>query len=159
MQIHKDFTNKTVHISREFNASLKTVWEACTKSEILDQWWAPKPWKAETKSMNFKEGGFWLYAMAGPEGEKHWGKLTYLEINPLKNFQAEDAFCDENGNVNPELPVTKWNNVFTETENGTRVEYFLQFDKVEDLEKIIEMGFEEGVATASDGLEELLATK
>lgn len=159
IQISKNFENKTVHISREFNAPLKSVWDAYTTSELLDQWWAPKPWKAETKTMKFVEGGIWLYAMVGPDGSKHWARMDFKKIDPYKNYIGEDAFADENGNVNKELPLTKWKNVFTETENGTRVEYFLQFDTTEDLEKLIEMGFEEGVTIASNGLEELLAIK
>jgi uncharacterized protein YndB with AHSA1/START domain len=62
----------TVNVKREFNASLANVWSAWTEAEILDQWWAPAPWKARTKSMEFKEGGRRLYAMVGPQGEEHW---------------------------------------------------------------------------------------
>ena len=59
-----DFTiNKetnTVHVTREFNAGVEMVWEAWTNPEILDQWWAPKPYRTVTKSMDFREGGTWL---------------------------------------------------------------------------------------------------
>ena len=44
-----DRENKTIKVKREFAAELPLVWDAYTKSEILDQWWAPKPWKARTK--------------------------------------------------------------------------------------------------------------
>ncbi len=47
-----DFTvgksTKTVFVKREFDASLSLVWDAFTKQEILDQWWAPKPWASKT---------------------------------------------------------------------------------------------------------------
>ncbi len=49
-----DKENKTITIKREFAAELPLVWDAYTKSEILDKWWAPKPWKARTKTMEFK---------------------------------------------------------------------------------------------------------
>ena len=42
-----DKTAKTVFISREFDADLSLVWDAFTKSEILDQWVAPKPWTSK----------------------------------------------------------------------------------------------------------------
>lgn len=156
MEVVKNLQNKSIHISREFNAPLKTVWRAYTESELLDQWWAPKPWRAETKTMNFKEGGFWLYAMVGPDNTRHWGRMNYKVINPYKNIEGGDGFCDEHGNMNTELPLTKWNNIFTETAAGTKVEYELIFDTEEDLQKIVEMGFEEGVKIASEGLAELL---
>lgn len=41
-------TTKTVFINREFAADLSLVWDAYTKQEILDQWWAPKPWASKT---------------------------------------------------------------------------------------------------------------
>ena len=37
-----DKTTKTVIVNREFAAELPLVWDAFTKQEILDQWWAPK---------------------------------------------------------------------------------------------------------------------
>ncbi len=78
--------NKTISIKREFNAERPLVWDAYTKSEILDQWWAPSPWKARTKTMDFREGGHWHYAMVGPEGEEHWALVNYKTIQPLQKF-------------------------------------------------------------------------
>lgn len=57
----------TVNVMRDFNAELNLVWEAWTNPEILDQWWEPKPYKTQTKSMDFREGGMWLYAMVSPK--------------------------------------------------------------------------------------------
>jgi uncharacterized protein YndB with AHSA1/START domain len=51
-----DKKNNTIREKREFAADLSLVRDAYTKSEILDHWWAPKPWKARTKTMNFREG-------------------------------------------------------------------------------------------------------
>ena len=52
-----DKAAQTVSITREFDAALSLVWDAYTKQEILDQWWAPKPWASKTKVMNFEVGG------------------------------------------------------------------------------------------------------
>lgn len=59
----KDIGNKKLTVVRALDASLERVWAAWTTSEIPDQWRAPKPYKAETRSMNFTEGGRWLYCM------------------------------------------------------------------------------------------------
>ena len=70
---------KTVYVTREFDAELSLVWDAFTKQELLDQWWAPKPWASKTKSMNFKVGGRRFYAMVSPEGEEHWRSRNILQ--------------------------------------------------------------------------------
>ena len=72
--------NKTLNVTREFAADKNLVWSAWTEKEILDQWWAPKPWKTDTKSMDFREGGRWLYAMCGPEGEEHWSFSDFTSV-------------------------------------------------------------------------------
>ncbi len=54
--ITKDMANKKIKVTRSFDATPEQVWSAWTDEEILDQWWAPKPWKAKTKSMDFHEG-------------------------------------------------------------------------------------------------------
>lgn len=153
----KDPANKRMLIQRAFSAPLEQVWKAWTDSALLDQWWAPKPWKAVTKSMEFKEGGVWLYYMQGPEGEQSWAKATYKNIIPLKSFEAVDAFCDEQGVDSAEFPSMQWKTAFKTSEKGTFVEIEIVFTSPEDMEKIIELGFQEGFAAAHDNLDELLA--
>jgi uncharacterized protein YndB with AHSA1/START domain len=158
-----DFTvdkeNNKVNIKREFNADRELVWEAWTNPEILDQWWAPKPWKSKTKRMDFKVGGQRLYAMIGPEGEEHWALADYTSITPHTNFKYLDAFCDNQGNINISFPRSDWNVDFSEQKNSTLVKITIKHEKLSDLEKLIEMGFKEGFTIALNGLEEILTSK
>jgi len=157
-----DFTvnkeNKTIHITREFAANLELVWDAWTNPELLDQWWGPQPWRAETKAMDFREGGFWLYAMVSPEGEKHWSKSNFLSIVKEKSFASKGGFSDENGTINPAFPQNVWENTFTLKENKVRVDMLLTYDTLADLEKEIAMGFKEGMIIDFKQLDELLST-
>lgn len=155
-QVTKDHKENSILVSRDFDASVEKVWQAHTNNEILDQWWGPSPWKAETKTMNFTAGGYWLYAMVSPENQKQWGRMNYLAIDKYKNIEIEDAFCDENGKLNSELPISKGQIVFTKTNNGTRVEFKMIYPTGTDLEKITEMGFEQGITICQDQLENLL---
>src|SRR3954465_13225256 len=89
-----DKTKKTVLVTREFAADLSLVWDAFTKQEILDQWWAPKPYASKTKSMDFKVGGRRFYAMVSPEGQENWQVQKYTSITPKTNFKYFSAFAD-----------------------------------------------------------------
>lgn len=151
--------NNTVNVEREFAANLDLVWDAWTKPEILDQWWAPKPYKTVTKSMDFREGGMWLYYMISPENQKHWSKNDYLVIHPKKSYTGLDAFCDENGIVNTDMPRTKWTNKFSKSLDKTLVSIVATYENLADLEKVIEMGFKEGFTMALGNLDELLLKK
>ncbi len=158
-----DFTiNKethTVHVKREFKAGVDLVWEAWTTPEILDQWWAPKPYRTVTKSMDFREGGTWLYAMVSPQDDKHWCKNDYHTIDPQKSFSGLDAFCDENGIINTSMPRTLWTNKFSETDGHTFVHIVAKYPSLADLEKVIQMGFKEGFTMALENLDHYLETQ
>ncbi len=151
-----DKENNTIHIKREFDANLELVWQAWTTAELLDQWWGPKPWRAETKTMDFREGGFWLYAMVSPEGEKHWSKADYITIVKEKSFTQKDGFCDEHGTMNPEFPQNLSENSFSQKGNRVQVDMLLTFDTLADLETTLAMGFKEGMTTDFNQLDELL---
>lgn len=150
----------TVNVEREFAANLELVWEAWTNPEILDLWWAPKPYKTRTKSMDFREGGMWLYEMYNTEGENpqecHWCKNDYIKIVNQSMFSGLDAFCDENGIVNLEMPRTQWTNNFKENGEKTLVTITAKYDSLADLEKIIEMGFKEGFTMAMENLDQYI---
>jgi uncharacterized protein YndB with AHSA1/START domain len=154
--VTKDVPNKQIIIDRAINADGKGVWNAWTTKELLEQWWAPKPWNAVTKAFVFSEGGQWLYAMSGPEGEKVWALFQYSNIETEKHFSAVDAFCDEDGKINTILPGAVWHIEFVDEGAKTTLHVTIQYKTEEALHKTIEMGFEQGFSMALDNLEELL---
>lgn len=153
---NKDFDLKSVYVMKIFHADVSEVWDYFTKSELLDQWWAPKPWKCETTKQEFKEGGIWLYSMVGPEGERHYAQVKYGEIMEHRSFDGIDAFCDENGNINENFGQAKWLFGFTGVEEGTKVTVNIHFASEEALKKQLQMGFEEGFKMGLNQLEEIL---
>ena len=149
--------NKTIIVQREFDATLALVWEAWTNPEILEQWIAPKPWRAETKTMDFKEGGFWHYAMISPQDEKHWSRYDYQTIEPQKSITELRAFSDENGTVNPDFPRTLCTTIFSEANGKALVTVTAQYGSLEVLEYMVTHGFKEGLAASLENLDEILA--
>jgi uncharacterized protein YndB with AHSA1/START domain len=155
-EVIKDFPSKTVRVIREFAAPVALVWRSFTEAALLDQWWGPAPYRAETKHMDFSVGGYWLYAMVSPEGEKHWGRMNYLGIKKHENYDFEDGFSDDNGVFSTSFPISKGSTSFTPTAQGTRVEMMSVHDSEADLQTLIDMGFEEGIAVCFDQLAALL---
>ena len=149
-----DKSTKTVFINREFDADLSLVWDAYTKPEILDQWWAPKPWASKTKLMNFEVGGRRFYAMVSPEGHERWSVQKYTSISPKTNFKFFNTFADKD--ENPELPGSEWDLSFSEQNGTTKVSISIYNESLERLEKMIEMGFKEGFTMTLKNLENLL---
>ncbi len=153
-----DKTTLTVSINREFAAGLSLVWDAFTQQEILDQWWAPKPWVSKTKHMNFREGGRRFYAMVSPEGQEHWSIQEYTSINPTTHFKILSAFADKDENILTDWPGSAWDLTFSENDGTTIVRITIKHKSLTDLEKMIEMGFQGGFTMILDYLENLLPT-
>lgn len=152
-----DKTTKTVFISREFEADQSLVWDAFTKQEILDQWWAPKPFTSKTLKMDFRVGGRRFYAMVSPEGvEIGWQIFDYTSITPTSNFKCRSFFADQD--ETPHLPGAHWDLNFSEQSGITKVSISIFFESLEELEKMIEMGFKEGFTVTLSALTDLLQT-
>lgn len=147
---------KKIHVLKEFKAPLKLVWQAWTTATLLDQWWAPLPYKNKTKSLDFKIGGTWHYAMIGPNNETHWAKFDYEEILTNKSFSGSDAFCDQDGNVNTDFPRIHWDCVFSQNDDKTTVNITILSDSTETIEKLLEMGFKQGFTMGLENLDRLL---
>ncbi|MFM9905196.1 MAG: SRPBCC domain-containing protein [Pyrinomonadaceae bacterium] len=145
---------KTVTITKEFDAVRDLVWDAYTKPELLDQWWAPKPFASRTKVMNFEVGGRRFYAMVSPEGAERWIVQKYTSITPKTNFKMFNAFADAEENL--ELPGSDWDLSFSEQDGRTTVHVSIYNESLERLEKMIEMGFKEGFTMTLNYLDELL---
>ena len=156
MEFIVDKETKTVSITKEFTAELDLVWDAYTKAELLDQWWAPKPWMSRTKAMDFTVGGRRFYAMVSPEGAERWSVQKYKSITPKTNFKFFNAFADADENL--ELPGSDWDLSFSEQDGTTKVSISIYNESLDRLERMVAMGFTEGTKMQLQNLEELLAT-
>lgn len=94
---------KTINITRTFNAPVEKVWKAFTEPEQIKKWWGPKDFTAPAAKLNFTVGGKFQYCMRGPAGsgwdKDMWSGGEYLEIVPMKKIVATDNFMDDKGNI------------------------------------------------------------
>ncbi|MGH9819942.1 MAG: SRPBCC family protein, partial [Pyrinomonadaceae bacterium] len=119
MEFIVDKEAQTVSITKEFAAGLDLVWDAYTRAELLDQWWAPKPMTSRTKVMDFEVGGRRFYAMVTPEGAERWAVQKYTSITPKTNFKIFNTFADKDENL--QLPGSDWDLNFSEHNGVTTV--------------------------------------
>ena len=155
-QYDVNFEQQKVFVQRTFDAPLELVWRAWTEKEILDEWWAPRPWKAKTKFMNFEVGGKRVYAMVSPEGQEFWSVQKFISISPKSNFKMLNAFSDANENM--DLPGSNWDLNFMEENDSTKVSIEIYNESLERMNKMIEMGFQGGFAMGHNNLDEILKT-
>src|SRR4029079_4895031 len=147
---------KTVLITKDFDAPRDMVWDAYTKPELLDQWWAPKPMTSRTKVMEFKEGGRRFYAMVGPDGQERWAVQQYRSITPKSNFKFFNAFSDAEENL--QLPGSDWDFNFTEQDGRTKASISIYNESLRLIESIIaHRVFKLGTEAQLKNLEDLFA--
>ena len=163
MNLLFDFTvdkaTATIHITREFAADLDLVWDAFTKAEILDQWMGPKPWRVQTKEMDFREGGRWLYAMVSPENATptRFSLAEFVEILPKSSFTTKNSFSDENGNpLDTGFTFSMTTNSFKAGAGVTTVQIAKKMSSLAELEQFVAMGYKEGMAVVMRNLDEYL---
>ncbi len=157
----KDETGKKLKVSRTFSAPKELVWRAWTESAVIDEWWAPKPWKTDTIRMEFRVGGSWLYAMKGPDGDTHYSKCEFKSIRENDDFEMSQFFCDVHGNKISPLPPPVWKIKFESLpdKNETAVTVEIEFYNAAQLEEMIKMGFEQGFAMSHNNLDIYLENK
>jgi uncharacterized protein YndB with AHSA1/START domain len=150
--------NNTILIKREFDAPLDLVWQAWTTAELLDQWCAPNPYRTETKTLDFSEGGFWHYAIVSPKGEKHWNRYDYKKIEPQKSITELRVFSDEDGTANPDFQYTECILTFQKTKGKTLVMITEKYRNPEMFKKMATHSHKKGFSSHLQNLDELLLT-
>jgi uncharacterized protein YndB with AHSA1/START domain len=165
MNLLFDFTvdkaTATIYITREFAADRDLVWDAFTKAEILDQWMGPKPWRVQTKEMDFREGGRWLYAMVSDENPAPtlFSLAEFIEIHPKSSFTTKNSFADGNGNpIDSGITFSITKNSFKAGDEKTTVQIVKKMASLAELEKFVALGYEKGIAMGMNNLDEYLLT-
>ncbi|PWT95598.1 MAG: ATPase [Bacteroidetes bacterium] len=151
-----DKSSCTVFIKKEFDSDINLVWDAFTKKEILDRWWAPQLWISKTKYMDFKVGGKRFYSMVSPIGQEYWSTQNYTSISPKRNFKFTSVFTDKEENRNSDFPGSEWSMDFIEGDSNTIVGIMVKHQTIATLQKHVEMGFRQGFTKTLELLDSLL---
>jgi uncharacterized protein YndB with AHSA1/START domain len=85
--------------TRRYKHALSTVWAAWCDAEQLAKWWGPKECSLAVLKLEFREGGFFHYAMIAAAGPTSWGRFNYREIVPKKKLVWLNSFANEMGGI------------------------------------------------------------
>jgi len=73
---------RVVVITRTFNAPRDLVFKAWTEPHHLMRWWGPKHFTTPVFELDFRPGGAFRFCMRSPDGQDHWARGVYREIDP-----------------------------------------------------------------------------
>ncbi|PRB11136.1 ATPase [Microbacterium sp. MYb72] len=151
-----DAENLTMTVVADFAAPIERVWAAYSEPRQLERFWGPPGWPATFTAWDHTVGGKANYTMNGPRGEKASGTWEFLRIDAPHGFEVLDAFADEEGTPDSDLPSMRMVFTFEPSEVGTRMVTTSHFASADALEQVVSMGAVEGTKMAMAQLDAVL---
>lgn len=155
--IEKDTENLTLSMTSEFSYPVERVWQLWSDPRQLERWWGPPTYPATVVDHDLSPGGRVSYFMTGPEGDKSAGWWRIKEVNPPWELVFEDGFADDSGEPNPDMPTMVIRVELSDIADGTRMSVKTTFPSREDMDKLLEMGMQEGMTEAAGQIDAVLA--
>ena len=126
------------------------VWHVMT--DRIEEWWCPKPWRAEFDKLERRAGGASTCTMYGPDGEVHPHPGTVLAWDERRRFAFTDAIV---GDLQPSGPFMIGIWTIEGEGEGTRYTAVARHWAEADCKRHEEMGFAEGWGACADQLKAL----
>ena len=144
----------TLSIERVIGAPRPVVWRCWTESELLKQWYCPKPWRVTTSDMDVRPGGRMNTVMEGPDGERIEVAGSILHVDPENLLIFTDGYT-EGFMPQPESFMTGVVELSDSGDGKTRMIWSARHSTAEAKQQHLEMGFEAGWNAAADQLDAL----
>ncbi|GGB81579.1 activator of HSP90 ATPase [Knoellia flava TL1] len=154
--ITTDSDERSIVVTCDFAAPVDRIWDFWTDPRQLERWFGPPGYPLTVTSHDLREGGRMTYYMTSPEGEKFGGYWDVTAVEPTSRLAYVDGFADAEGNPAEGMPAGDTVVEFTEHDGGTRVSSTTVYGSADDLQKVLDMGMEEGLTQAVGQLDEAL---
>lgn len=154
--VTKDIDAQTMTVTCEFDAPVERVWKLWEDPRLLERWWGPPSYPATFVEHDFVAGGRSHYYMTGPEGDQPHGVWRIVSVDAPRSAVFEDAFADEAGTPNPDMPSMTMRLTLAPMGKGTRMTVVTTFPSPEAMQKVLEMGAEEGMRQAMSQIDGIL---
>ncbi len=126
--------DRTMVIAREIKAPVAAVWQAWADPKVLPLWWGPSGYSCQTKRIDLRAGGEWVFDMIGPDGTvfPNHHKIIRHEREKLITYSL---LWGENGPKHADASAT-----FEATATGTRITLRMIFATAGDYQEAVGFG-------------------
>ncbi|HEY4928162.1 MAG TPA: SRPBCC domain-containing protein [Acidimicrobiales bacterium] len=156
--VNKDAEHLTMSIITELDAPVERAWELWSDPRQLERWWGPPTYPATFVDHDLTPGGRCTYFMTGPDGDQPHGWWRILSVDAPHRLEFEDGFADDLGTGSADMPVMIMRLELAErVGDGSTMTVGITFATIEDMERILTMGMEEGFTQALNQIEAILA--
>lgn len=90
----RDSANE-IRLTRVYDAPVRTVWDAWTIPEQVENWWGPRGFTLTTHARDLRAGGSWRYTMHGPDGVDYPNVTTYYVVEPYRTLVYDHGATDD----------------------------------------------------------------
>jgi uncharacterized protein YndB with AHSA1/START domain len=156
--VQKDLEALTMTVTAEFDAPVERVWRLWDDPRQLEQWWGPPTYPATVVDHDLTADGGVSYYMTGPEGDQHRGWWRVVAVDAPNSLEFEDGFADSTGTPDTSMPTTIIRvSLDARAAGGTTMVIESKYPALEAMQKMLEMGMEEGLKSAMGQMDGLLA--
>lgn len=152
--------DRTIVISRTFNGPARVVFDAWTRPELVERWWAPGS-RASIVSVeaDVRVGGAYRYVLQPKKGQRFAFSGKYREVSaPMRLVYTVFFEPTAEGLVVPESEAAVTTVTFEERDGKTHLVSREMYPSKEVRDMVLATGMEPGMREAMDQLDELVAS-
>ncbi len=142
----------TIVVTRWFDAPADLVYEACTRPELVKQWWGPCNFTVVVCEIDLRVGGAWRNVLRAPDGHEEGFHGVYREIVPRERIVQTFVY-----EPFPQAEAIE-SATLVEHEGRTRLTVTITHQSVENRDAHLQSGMEHGMRDTHERLEALLGT-
>ncbi len=141
-------SDREIVLERAFNAPSHRVFDALTKCEFIERWFAPPGWILVACQVDLRKGGVCRLTMRGRDGEEMVMRAVYREIRRPERIVRDESFTG--------WPIVESIVTCSEHAGRTTMRATIVFPSRETRDADIESGMDRDAAAAYESLAALL---
>jgi uncharacterized protein YndB with AHSA1/START domain len=148
--VTRDPATRTMTLTAEWDARPERAWRLWADPRRLERWWGPPEYPATVTEHDLRPGGRVAYVVTGADGDSFPGWWHVHEVDPPRGLRFE---LGDPGIPPLEVAVA----LEPRAGGGTVMTITTTFPSDEAMERLVAMGFAEGLSSAVGQIDALLA--